>query len=463
MDKSLIEIIDINIARRITLVQAMEFEVLPLRQEGTKVYILSSTNGERGKKLLSFLFDKELIFISVLRIELIKLIESVLDYNYENIEQKIIEEAVLNKASDIHFEPCDDMLNIRFRINGSLILMRKFGIEEYSEIASRLKIKANVDITEKRKSQDGKMRVEINSTIFNCRLSTIPVVGGEKIVLRIMYQDCLLKTTKELKFSKKQQELIQKMVELKTGLFLVNGPTGSGKSTTLYSIINTIKEEKINITTLEDPIEFKMKGINQVDLNPKIGITFAEGLKSILRQDPDVIMLGEIRDEETAKMAVRAAITGHKVYSTIHTKSPREVFLRLEEMGVEGYLVRDAICGIISQRLVRILCSKCKKSIGELKLDGKLISIFNKVGCEYCRETGYTGRKLVASVNYINKSIHKELKNIYKNEEILSNKEMGDEIIELLKNGEISYMDFKQFIEGEELNEGKFKELIINI
>jgi len=206
-----------------------------------------------------------------------------------------------------------------------------------------------------------------------------------------------------------------------------------------------------------------MRGINQINLNPKIGITFAEGLKSILRQDPDVIMLGEIRDEETAKMAVRAAITGHKVYSTIHTKSPREVFLRLEEMGVKGYLVRDALCGIISQRLVKILCGKCKREIGHINIKGKPIVIYKKQGCNECRGTGYIGRKLIASVNYINKEIHKELKFIYENEEILSNNEMCVEIIELLKMGEIDYKEFKQFIEGEELIGEGLQEFIINI
>ena len=459
----LIDIADLNIARRIALSQANEYEVLPLYEEGDNVYVAAVHNGEKGRELLSFLFNKKLIFININKIELEILIKSLLDFNCEDIEQRILEEAISYKASDIHFEPMGRILNIRFRINGSLIIMRKLKINEYNEVASRLKIKANMDITERRKPQDGKIRIKVKDIIYNCRLSTIPVIAGEKIVLRIMYQESLLLTAKELKFSNKQQKLISKMVALKTGLFIVNGPTGSGKSTTLYSIINSIKEDKINITTLEDPIEFNMLGINQIDLNPKIGITFAEGLKSILRQDPDVIMLGEIRDEETAKMAVRAAITGHKVYSTIHTKSPREVFLRLEEMGVKGYLVRDALCGIISQRLVRILCDKCKTTSGDINIKGRSIPIYKKEGCIICKGTGYIGRKLIASVNYINKDIYKELKNIYENDKILSNNEMAVEIIKLLKEGEIDYKDFKNFIEGEELNEDELQEFITNI
>ena len=462
-EQRLIDIVDLDVARKIAQSQAKEYEVLPLYEEGDKVHIVASHNGEKGRELLSFLFNKKLVFKKISKKELEILINSLLDFNYTDIEQRILKDAISYKASDIHFEPMEKILNIRFRINGSLITMRKLRIEEYNEVASRLKIKANMDITERRKPQDGKMRIEIDNIMYNCRLSTIPVIAGEKIVLRIMYQDSLLSTTKELKFSSKQQELISKMVALKTGLFIVNGPTGSGKSTTLYSIINSIKEDKINITTLEDPIEFNMRGINQINLNPKIGITFAEGLKSILRQDPDVIMLGEIRDEETAKMAVRAAITGHKVYSTIHTKSPREVFLRLEEMGVKGYLIRDALCGIISQRLVKIICNKCKKDIGKLNIKGNSITLYKKQGCSNCKGTGYIGRKLIASVNYINKEIQKELKLIYENEQILSNSEMEVEIIELLKNGELDYRDFKQFIEGEELNVEELQEFIINL
>lgn len=462
MNKDYIESVDINIARKITLNQAREFGVLPLYQEGDKVFVLCSFNSRRGEELLSFIYDKQLIYITTNEKQLNNTIIAVLDYNIQEIENRILSEAVLSKASDIHFEPNGEVLIIRFRIHGLLVTVRKLSIQEYNEISARLKIKANMDITIKSKPQDGNMQIKINNYIYNCRLSAIPVLDGEKIVIRIIYQESLLKRTEELKFSKRQQCLIDKMVSLKTGLFIINGPTGSGKSTTLYSILNSIKDQRINITTLEDPIEFRMKGINQVALNHRLGITFAEGLKSILRQDPDVIMLGEIRDEETAKMAVRAAITGHKVYSTIHTKSPREVYLRLEEMGVKGYLVRDALCGIISQRLVRVLCNKCKRAIQSFSLEGKLITLYKKEGCSFCNSTGYSGRRLIAAVNYINKKKYKQLNSIYSNQNILSNSEMEEGIIEMLKNGEIDYLDFKEFIEGEELNETRFQELILN-
>lgn len=462
MNKDYIESVDINIARKITLTQAKEFGVLPLYQKEDKVFILCSINSRRGEELLSFIYNKQLVYIITNEKQLNNTIIAILDYNIQEVEKQILSEAVLSKASDIHFEPNGQILIIRFRINGLLVTVRKLSIQEYNEISARLKIKANMDITIKSKPQDGNMQIKINNYIYNCRLSAIPVLDGEKIVIRIIYQENLLKRTEELSFSKRQQRLIDKMVLLKTGLFIINGPTGSGKSTTLYSILNSIKDQRINITTLEDPIEFKMDGINQVALNSKLGITFAEGLKSILRQDPDVIMLGEIRDEETAKMAVRAAITGHKVYSTIHTKSPREVYLRLEEMGAKAYLVRDAVCGIISQRLVRVLCDKCKKAIQSFRLEGNLITLYKKEGCSFCNSTGYSGRRLIAAVNYINKKKYKELNSIYSNQNILTNSEMEEGIIEMLKNGEIDYLDFKEFIEGEELNETRFQELIIN-
>ncbi|MDU4726656.1 GspE/PulE family protein [Clostridium sp.] len=199
-------------------------------------------------------------------------------------------------------------------------------------------------------------------------------------------------------------------------------------------------------------VEVTMKGINQVNLNYKIGLTFVEGLRSLLRQDPNVIMVGEIRDEETAKMAVRSAITGHKVYSTIHTKSPREVYLRLEEMGVKGYLIKDALVGIISQRLIKLLC-KCKEEIGVIDLNGESIEIYKKCGCNICNNSGYIGRQLIASVYHIDKKLKGELSKIYEKEDLLSNCQMVSSLRDLLLKGVIDYYDYLSILEGEELNE----------
>ena len=353
---NLIKEIDLNLARKISLSEAKRLRILPIKEMEDKIYVATSKEQEEGKDFLNFLFGKKIEYIKIKEDELQYIMDLILNFKEDTLEEDIFKDAIKNKASDIHFEPIKDIVNIRFRINGALILVRKIKFNEYLKITSRLKVKSNLDITEKRRPQDGKLFINFNDKIYNCRISTVPVVNGEKIVVRILYNDKYLSSLEELNFSKEQQEIINKIVRLKNGLIIVNGPTGSGKSTTLYSILNKIKNENINIETLEDPIEVYMDGLNQINLNEKIGITFESGLRSMLRQDPDVIMVGEIRDETTAKMAIRAAITGHKVYSTIHTKSPREVILRLEEMGCKRYLIKDALAGIISQRLIKLLC-----------------------------------------------------------------------------------------------------------
>lgn len=450
---NLIKDIDLNLARKIPLSEAKRLRILPIKEMEDKIYVATSKEQEEGKDFLNFLFGKKIEYIKIKESELQYIMDLILDFKEDTLEEDIFKDAIKNKASDIHFEPVKDTVNIRFRINGALILVRKIKFNEYLKITSRLKVKSNLDITEKRRPQDGKLYINFNDKTYNCRISTVPVVKGEKIVVRILYNDKYLSSLEELNFSKKQQEIINKIVKLKNGLIIVNGPTGSGKSTTLYSILNRIKNENINIETLEDPIEVCMDGLNQINLNEKIGITFESGLRSMLRQDPDVIMVGEIRDETTAKMAIRAAITGHKVYSTIHTKSPREVILRLEEMGCKRYLIKDALAGIISQRLIKILCKDCKK---EIKKSGKKkYKLYKKCGCSKCNNSGYTGRKLVSAVYYIGKNEKEKIAKIHEDRSILSNNQMIEILENLLEKGEIDYYDYLDFLEGEELNEEK--------
>ena len=255
-----------------------------------------------------------------------------------------------------------------------------------------------------------------------------------------------------LNFTKEQIRKINYIMKVSSGLTIVNGPTGSGKSTTLYSILQELNKDEINISTLEDPIEAIITGINQMNLNKTLNIGFAEGLRCFLRQDPDIIMLGEIRDEETAKMAVRASLTGHKVYSTIHTCDPREVYFRLEDMGIEKYLIRDSLVGIISQRLIRILCNNCKVETNEKLINGKKIKLYKKCGCNKCNFTGYKGRALVAAIHIINKEMKEKIKNIYNDRSILSNLEMIENLNELLEKGNITLSDYNKFIEMEGLN-----------
>lgn len=450
---NLIKDIDLNLARKISLSEAKRLRILPVKEMEDKIYVVTSTEQEEGKDFLKFLFGKKIEYIKIKEDELQYIMDLILNFKEDTLEEDIFKDAIKNKASDIHFEPIKDIVNIRFRINGDLILVRKIKFNEYLKITSRLKVKSNLDITEKRRPQDGKLFINFNDKIYNCRISTVPVVNGEKIVVRILYNDKYLSSLEELNFSKEQQEIINKIVRLKNGLIIVNGPTGSGKSTTLYSILNKIKNENINIETLEDPIEVCMDGLNQINLNEKIGITFESGLRSMLRQDPDVIMVGEIRDETTAKMAIRAAITGHKVYSTIHTKSPREVILRLEEMGCKRYLIKDALAGIISQRLIKILCKDCKKEIKESSK--KKYKLYKKCGCSKCNNSGYTGRTLVSAVYYIGKNEKERIENIHEDINSLSNNQMIKILENLLEKGEIDYYDYLDFLEGEELNEEK--------
>lgn len=447
---NLIEEVDLDLARKISIQQALKYEVLPLRVEKDKVIILRCTDKDNGIELLSFLFNKKLEYMQVKKEELLNLIEIVLGEVSSNVEEEIIKDAINSKASDIHFEPGMATLNIRFRINGDLILVRKMKLSDYGQITSRLKLKANMDITEKRIPQDGKLILDFEGENYDCRLSTVPVINGEKIVLRILYSDKFSYDLDELTLTSNQRESLRKIISAKTGIAIIAGPTGSGKSTTLYTILNSVKKGQINITTLEDPIEVVIDGINQISLNPKLGITFAKGLRSVLRQDPDIIMLGEIRDEETAKMAIRAAITGHKVYSTIHTKSAMEVYLRLEEMGVQSYLIKDAIIGIISQRLIKTLCDDCKEPSGIEKINGQKVQTYKKCGCISCKQTGYKGRCLVASILNVTTNL-REKTNLVRESIEFTNIDMMDSLNLLLKEGKIDCLDYKDFIQGEEL------------
>ena len=309
--KCFIKDLDLLTARMITLNQALEYMVVPLYVRDDSIYALVESDDKKVQDLLSFIFKKKTKLIKINKEKLINIINTVF-YSVENLEDSIFKEAVIMKASDIHFEPVNSIVHVRYRISGRLILVKKLLMKDYLKVLSKFKILGNMDITEKRKAQDGKIIMNIGQKKYNCRLSTMPVLSGEKLVLRIIYEEKYQKLS-DLNFSIKQKEKIKKIMDISNGLVIINGPTGSGKTTTLYSMLGEIKDDDINITTLEDPVEITMEGINQITLNPKKNITFAEGLRGILRQDPDVIMVGEIRDEETAKIAVRSSITGHRV------------------------------------------------------------------------------------------------------------------------------------------------------
>ncbi len=311
----------------------------------------------------------------------------------------MIEQAARMRASDIHIEPLETRIRVRFRIDGVLMEHSTYPANMLSAIAARVKIIGGMDISEKRKPQDGRITHIVDRTEYDIRVSVLPTVYGEKIVMRLTSKMTLTREKSHLGFSQKELEQFDRILKNPNGILLVTGPTGSGKSTTLYTALAELNKENGNIITVEDPVEANIDGINQVQVNPKAELTFAAALRSILRQDPDIIMIGEIRDAETASIAVTASITGHLVVSTLHTSSAAGTISRLMDMGIEPYLIADATVGVIAQRLVRRLCD-CKReklaSIAEKKFLGvreeEELKICAPCGCNQCNETGYRGR-----------------------------------------------------------------------
>ncbi|CCQ95971.1 Type II secretion system protein E [[Clostridium] ultunense Esp] len=351
-------------------------------------------------KDINNLEDEELIEVSTAPV--VKLINS------------IIEQAVDMRASDIHIEPWDEEIRIRFRIDGDLQDIMRLSINSLSALVTRIKIIGKMDIAEKRIPQDGRVETKVNNKEIDMRISSIPTVYGEKIVLRLLDRSNFMFTKSELGFKDENLRLFNKILEQPYGMVLVTGPTGSGKTTTLYAVLKELNKVEKNIITIEDPVEYKLEGINQVQINPRAGLTFANGLRSILRQDPDIIMVGEIRDSETAKIAIRAAITGHLVLSTLHTNDSPSSIVRLIDMGVEPYLVSSAVIGVVSQRLIKGLCSNCKvpyeANFSEKSLLGidkdESITLYRSRGCNRCNN-GFIGRRAVHEVMVVNEDIRK--------------------------------------------------------
>ncbi|OGS33573.1 MAG: hypothetical protein A2293_12335 [Elusimicrobia bacterium RIFOXYB2_FULL_49_7] len=313
------------------------------------------------------------------------------------VVNNIIGNALYKKASDIHFEPFEDKMIIRFRLDGMLHEMIRLPEKRQAEIISRLKIMAQMDITERRRPQDGRMQVSFGNETIDVRVSTLPTSYGEKMVLRLLNNRKAPLSLSELGFDDKRLTAFHKCIKAPYGMILVTGPTGAGKTTTLYSCLNHIKAPAVNISTIEDPIEYKMEGINQSQVKADIGYDFAAALRTLLRQDPNVIMVGEIRDRETAEIAIRAALTGHLVFSTLHTNDAVSAIARLIDMGIEPFLLSSALSLIVAQRLVRRICPSCKQpAILSHDLlseqDFKGLNAFEGKGCAECNETGFSGR-----------------------------------------------------------------------
>jgi len=329
----------------------------------------------------------------------------------------LIVQGVKDRASDIHIEPNEKGLLVRFRIDGMLHDVRTLPNAIKSAIVSRLKILAKMDIAERRLPQDGRFQVKFGTREVDLRVSSIPTVSGEKVVLRLLDKSKGLIKLEQLGFMPKQLEEFKSIIYRPYGIILLTGPTGSGKSTTLYAALNEINSKEKNIITVEDPVEYKINRINQIQIKPKINLTFANTLRSILRQDPDIVMVGEIRDSETAQIAVQAALTGHLVLSTLHTNDAASAVTRLIDMNVETFLITSSVIGVIAQRLVRVICENCKEEyepgkdiIHGLHIndnstgDGK-VKLYRGAGCSLCKNTGYYGRTSIYEIFTLDEDI----------------------------------------------------------
>jgi len=325
----------------------------------------------------------------------------------------IIMQAVKDRASDIHVEPTEENVLVRYRIDGILHEVQELPKHLQSALASRIKVMAKVDIAETRNPQDGRIQLKMESKNLDLRVSTFPTLHGENIVLRILDKSSALLGLADLGLAEKEVKEFNKMIRHSNGIVLVTGPTGSGKTTTLYASLSTINSIEKNIITIEDPVEYEIPLIRQTQINPRAGLTFANDLRSILRQDPDIIMVGEIRDKETADVAIQASLTGHLVFSTLHTNDAPSALTRLLDMGVEPFLVSSSVIGILAQRLVRKICPKCKEPytptdeiLNSLKLPGKT-ELYRGRGhnCSQCRGTGFQGRIGIFELLVINEEI----------------------------------------------------------
>jgi len=326
-------------------------------------------------------------------------------------------QAIKKRASDIHIEVQEKKGEVRFRIDGMLSKNADLDKKVVNLIISRIKVISNLDISEKRIPQDGRTQIKIAGETLDVRVSILPTFYGERVVMRLLMQSSQIPKIDELGFDSELIDEMKKLLRISHGIILVTGPTGSGKTTSLHSFLREVEDPQKNLITVEDPVEYKSDNIAQIQVNEKVGLTFASALRSILRQDPDVIMIGEIRDEETASIAVRAALTGHLVFSTLHTNSAAATISRLSDMGIESFLISSSLLGILAQRLVRVLCDKCKSEdcVAENFIqDYNLpfgVKVYKANGCKNCNYSGYVGRRSIGELLVMNDTIKDLLKN----------------------------------------------------
>lgn len=453
--------IETHLLQLISPEQAYDYQIVPVKNDDTIItFKTSSHNIENLKQELQIVLGEKVNLIE----ETEENIHQYLTKNYrknntiaskalhysEDFLLKVILEAKNNGSSDIHFEIFEHRSRVRFRIDGKLIEKYVIPITEYPIIINRIKIMAGMDISEKRLPQDGRISISTDISDFDIRVSALPTLFGEKIVLRLLSKDTTNIQLEALGFTTEELKIYKENIKKPHGIILISGPTGSGKTTTLYATLKEINDDNTNILTIEDPIEYTLEGVNQVQLKETIGLSFASTLRTFLRQDPDVIMVGEIRDVETANMAIRASLTGHLVLSTIHTNSAWATITRLLDMGIPSFLVSSTLNISIAQRLVRKLCNHCKKEEPispelfpkDMLLPENLRHHHVAVGCKECYYTGYSGRKAIYEIIPIDKFLNNQIRsNVLDIEPYLISKKiptLKSKALKLIQLGETS-------------------------
>lgn len=434
-----------EIFNKISIKLIKEIKLVPFHEDKDQIYVLKIIdNFDYNSQIIKLIFNKDIIFKSISLDDYERIVnflsKSSLQGFYENIINKnnlenpitniiledkkefyneeiknnqvvrtidnIIEKAILYKASDIHFEPSNDLVKVRIRLDGELQKISELNHDLYEQIISRIKVLSNLDITKHLLAQDGKIQYKYNNDNYDIRVSILPTVNGERISLRILDDYSNKVCLDDVFLENKAKEELLEIVKNQTGLVLVVGATGSGKTTTLYSFLKMRNDEQTNIITVEDPIEYSLEGISQVQVDENIGLTFGETLRSVLRQDPDVFMIGEIRDEESCEIALRSATTGHMVFSTLHANDSVTAITRLLDMKIPNYLVANALKAIVFQKLYKKRCQKCLKQV----IINNKIELVNE-GCSYCHNTGYKGRVGVGEILIINDEIRRSIVN----------------------------------------------------
>ncbi len=371
------------------------------------INIIYDMNRDSAEQLVQDMEDNESMIISEIE-GTADLLDDTSDAPIIKLVNHIISQAAKARASDIHVEPYQDSFKVRYRVDGILYDLLTPPKSIQAALTSRIKVMSNMNIAEKRLPQDGRLQVKIGDQDIDVRISTIPTSFGERVVLRLLNKSSSLLELSELGMAPERLAQLKRLVTSPNGIILVTGPTGSGKTTTLYAVLSSINKPDINIITIEDPVEYQLKGISQIQVNPKIELTFARGLRSIVRQDPDVILVGEIRDRETAEIAVQSALTGHLVFSTLHTNDSASAITRLVDIGVEPFLISSSVLAVAAQRLVRTLCTECKEAYipEKIMMEGIGITpeqleqhtVYRATGCPKCFHTGYRGRVSIIEI-----------------------------------------------------------------